>query len=98
MYSSLIGKIEKALRYAMEPHQVSIHQLLATFRRDHSEYDVAYVDGKWQCTCAFFEGYTTCSHTMALQRTLGMMVPEELPTRVPPGPAVHKKSCSGLQS
>ncbi len=81
MYSSLIGKIEKARRYAQEPQRVSIHQLSATFRGDHSEYAVAYVDGKWRCTCDFFAGYSTCSHTMALQRTLGMMVPEELPAR-----------------
>ena len=81
MYSSLIGKIEKARRYAQEPQRVSIKQLSATFRGDHSEYDVAYVDCKWRCTCDFFAGYGTCSHTMAMERTLGGLAPKELATR-----------------
>jgi len=75
MYSSLIGKIEKAKRYAQEPHRVNIKRLAATFRGDHNEYEVAYQDGRWSCTCSFFSGYGTCSHTMALERTLGGMVP-----------------------
>ena len=70
MYSSLIGKIEKARRYAEEPQRVSIRQLAATFRGDHSEYEVAYQDSRWHCTCSFFSSYGTCSHTMALQRNL----------------------------
>ena len=79
MYSSLIGKIEKAKRYAQEPDRISIKQFSATFRGDHSEYEVSYQGSGWSCTCSFFAGHGTCSHTMTLQRTLEGMVPSELP-------------------
>lgn len=77
MYSSLIGKIEKAKRYAQEPHRITLHQFSTTFQGDHAEYQVSFTDGHWRCTCFFFEGHALCSHTMALQHILGEMVPSQ---------------------
>ena len=70
MNSSIIGKIEKAKRYAAEPERVQITALGATFHGSHDEYTLTFQDGAWHCSCHFFESqdYGTCSHVMALQR------------------------------
>jgi len=75
--SSLIGKVEKAKRYAQEPDRVTLLEFAADFRGEHSRYAVSYKDGKWRCTCHFFSQWGLCSHTMALQRLLAEMLPEE---------------------
>jgi len=54
MQSSLIGKIEKAKRYAQEPDRVTFNELAVKFRGENSEYQTGYKDGKWHCTCSFF--------------------------------------------
>lgn len=77
MQSSLIGKVEKAKRYAEEPGRVTLSELAVDFRGEHSRYAVSYRNGKWHCTCHFFSQWGLCSHTMALQRLLGEMLPEE---------------------
>lgn len=79
MYSTLIGKMEKAKRYAEEPGRVSICQFEASFRGEHGSYTVGFRDGQWQCSCRFFPGHGTCSHTMALQRLLEPMLPAQSP-------------------
>ena len=70
MYSSLIGKIEKAKRYAQQPERADIRSLSVVFRGDHDEYRVTYENGTWGCDCSFFTGNGTCSHTMAFQRMI----------------------------
>lgn len=77
MRSSLIGKIEKAKRYAQERERVSVSQFRAEFKGEHDSYITEYRDGKWSCTCHFFSIWKTCSHVMALQRILGEMLPGE---------------------
>jgi len=76
VHSSLIGKIEKAKRYAEEPDRINFSELRVTFRGEHDVYDVCMHDGAWHCSCNFFTGWKTCSHTMALERILGQMVPK----------------------
>lgn len=80
MNSSIIGKIEKARRYANEPERVQINELRATFHGGHDEYTITIADGKWHCGCHFYQSqdYGTCSHIMALQRLLTPMLPESL--------------------
>ncbi len=77
MQSSLIGKIEKAKRYAQETERVAFSELLVKFRGENDNYITGYKDGKWHCSCHFFSGWGCCSHTMALQRILGNMLPQE---------------------
>jgi len=77
MQSSLIGKIEKAKRYAQETERVTFSELSVTFRGEHDNYNTGYKEGKWYCSCSFFSGWGICSHTMALQRILGKMLPKE---------------------
>ncbi len=76
MQSSLIGKIEKARRYAQEPDRVSFVSFKTTFRGENDNHVVEFADGRWHCTCNFFAGWGICSHTMALQRILGEMLPK----------------------
>ncbi len=75
MQSSLISKIEKARRYAQDPGRVRFSQFQATFQGEHDTYTVTYNDGQWHCTCHFFSGWETCSHTMAMQRMLRDQLP-----------------------
>ena len=77
MQSSLIGKIEKAKRYAQEKERVTFSQLSAKFRGENDEYAISYKEGKWHCSCRFFSQWRLCSHTMALEQILHDMLPKE---------------------
>ncbi len=70
MDSSIIGKIDKARKYAEETERVNIRSFAATFQGNHNSYDVSFNDGVWDCECHFFVTREVCSHTMALQRML----------------------------
>jgi hypothetical protein len=77
MQSSLIGKIEKAKRYAQETDRITFSEFSVKFRGDNNSYTTSLKDGKWSCTCSFFSTWKVCSHTMAMQKVLGNMLPEE---------------------
>jgi len=77
MQSSLIGKIEKAKHYAQEPERVTFSELSVKFRGENDDYTTEYKEGKWHCSCHFFSSWGVCSHTMALERILSNMLPEE---------------------
>ncbi len=77
MQSSLIGKIEKAKRYAQEPERVTFSELSVKFRGENDDYTTEYKEGKWHCSCHFFSSWGVCSHTMALERILSDMLPKE---------------------
>jgi len=77
MQSSLIGKIEKANRYAQETERVTFNEFLVNFRGEHDNYTTEYKDGKWHCSCHFFSSWGVCSHTIALEKILGNMLPKE---------------------
>jgi len=77
MQSSLIGKIEKAKRYAQETERVTFSELSVKFRGENDNYTTEYKNGKWHCSCPFFSSWGTCSHTMALEKILSNMLPEE---------------------
>ncbi len=77
MQSSLIGKIEKAKRYAQETERITFSELSVKFQGEHDNYTISYEEGKWHCSCHFFSNWGLCSHTMALQKILGDMLPKE---------------------
>lgn len=77
MQSSLIGKIEKAKRYAQETDRITFSELSVKFRGNNDSHTTKYRDGNWHCSCHFFEGWGLCSHTMALEKILGDMLPQE---------------------
>ncbi len=77
MQSSLIGKIEKAKRYAQEKERITFSELVVKFKGENDDYSINFKGGKWHCTCPFFSNWGTCSHTMALEKILGNMLPQE---------------------
>ena len=80
MQSSIIGKIEKAKRYAAERDRIRVESFTATVRGDNGEHTVKLTDDRWSCACDFFGEWSVCSHTMAIERVLeGMVTPQPLP-------------------
>jgi len=77
MQSSLIGKMEKAKRYAQERDRITFTDFTVSFRGEHDNYSLSYKEGKWNCSCPFFSRRGICSHNMALQRILAEMLPKE---------------------
>ncbi len=79
MNSGMIGKIEKAHRYAQEPHRVQVETFTATFQGSHDQYTVSLTDGTWNCTCHTFEAHVleSCPHVMAIQQMIGPMLSED---------------------
>jgi hypothetical protein len=67
MHSSMIGKLDKARRYADEPWRASMQSLHVEFKGDNDSHTVSYADGAWHCTCHFFEANETCAHSMAVK-------------------------------
>lgn len=79
MHSDLIGKIEKARRYAEEPERIKFDELRATFHGGNSDHVITLKEGHWGCDCSFFRSWGTCAHVMAMQRILTpMLTPEAL--------------------
>ena len=77
MQSSLIGKIEKAKRYAQEPERVSISDFSAVFRGENDSHMLGLSNGKWHCDCQFFSQWGECVHIMTVQRLFGKMIPDQ---------------------
>ncbi len=67
MHSSMIGKLEKARRYADEPWRVSVQTLRVEFKGDNDVHTVTCEDGVWRCGCDFAAKNGTCAHVMAVQ-------------------------------
>jgi hypothetical protein len=78
MDSGMISKIQKAKRYAQERERIHFAGFEVTFRGDHNSYTVSYDRGQWNCGCHFFASRGVCSHTMTMERVLGvMLIPED---------------------
>ena len=77
MDSGMIGKIQKSKLYAEEPERIRFESFEVTFRGTNSEHTTTYDHGTWGCTCNFFASRGVCSHTMAMERLLGVMLPPE---------------------
>ena len=78
MDSGMISKIQKAKRYAQERERIHFVEFEVAFRGDHNSYTVSYDRGQWNCGCNFFASRGVCSHTITLERVLGvMLVPKE---------------------
>lgn len=75
MNSSLIGKIEKAKRYAQERGRMHVRGLKVDFDGENDSHEVSLEQEAWRCSCDFFAGWGACAHTMALERILEGMLP-----------------------
>jgi hypothetical protein len=72
----MIGKIDKAKRYAEQRDRIHFQGLKVSFEGENNLHTVTLVDGIWQCDCDFFQTRGRCSHTMALEIVLEGMLPE----------------------
>ena len=77
MNSSLIGKIEKARRYAQERERIQFTDFSVDFHGENDDHKVTFSNDKLTCTCDFYSasGYGACAHTIALERVLERMLP-----------------------
>ena len=74
----MIGKIEKAKRYAEERDRIHFKSFQATIVGTNNTHLVEFDHGSWKCDCDFFMTRGICSHTMALERILGTMLVESI--------------------
>lgn len=74
----MIGKIEKAKRYAEQRDRIHLESLTVTFEGENNPHTVRLENGVWRCDCNFFQSRGLCSHTMALEKILEGMkgIPE----------------------
>ncbi len=72
----LIGKIEKAKRYAEERHRFRFNMFEVTFHGDNNDHCVSFENGTFDCDCEFFLTHKRCGHTMAVEILLKEMLPE----------------------
>jgi hypothetical protein len=86
MDSGMIGKIEKAKRYAEEPERIRFEQFQLKFQGTNGPHTVTYDRGTWHCTCRFFATRGVCSHSMAMERILGVMLTAEAMAPAPAQP------------
>lgn len=78
--SGMISKIQKAKEYAAEPNRIQFLQFRVQFDGINDGHSVTYEEGEWNCDCHYFQGHNVCSHTMAMERVLGVMLPESVHT------------------
>jgi hypothetical protein len=73
----MIGKIEKAKRYAQERNRIHFESFTVTIDGENNLHTVQYNSGEWHCDCDFFKTRGRCSHSMALEMILeGMILAE----------------------
>ena len=76
----LIGKMEKAKRYAEERNRFSFNRFELNFHGDNNDHAVSYDNGAFNCDCEFFLTHQRCAHTMALDELLKDMIVETIPS------------------
>ena len=70
----MIGKLEKAKRYAEERQRFLFNKFDLTFHGDNNNHHVLFDNGVFTCDCEFFVTHKRCAHTMALEHLLKDMV------------------------
>ena len=73
----MIGKIEKAKRYAQEPQRVTLNSLQVEFKGDNNSYQIALDKKGWHCSCPGFQKHAICPHVMTLERLFRPMLKRE---------------------
>ncbi len=76
MDSGMIGKIEKAKRYAQERERFKFERFTVSIRGANNDHVVQFENGSFNCDCDFFKTRGICSHTMAIEELLKDMLPK----------------------
>ena len=75
MDSGMIGKVEKAHRYARERDRLQFTQVAVSVTGDNGAHEVRLSGARWECSCDFFAHHRACAHTMTLELVLDGMLP-----------------------
>jgi hypothetical protein len=78
MDSGMIGKIEKAKRYAKQRERFHFKALTVDIDGENNPHTVTLEAGAWICNCDFFKSRARCTHTIALEILLEDMLPATL--------------------
>lgn len=70
----MIGKIEKAKRYAQEPQRITFLSLNAEFKGDNSSYEICMGPEGWDCSCSGFRAHGICPHVMGMEKLFKPMI------------------------
>jgi hypothetical protein len=70
----MIGKIEKAKRYAEERERITFLSLTTEFKGDNSTYRISLGPEGWDCSCPGFRAHGICPHVMTLERQFKPML------------------------
>ncbi len=70
----MIGKIEKAKRYAQEPQRITFQSLNAEFKGDNSTYQICLGPEGWDCSCSGFRAQGICPHVMSMEKLFKPMI------------------------
>lgn len=70
----MIGKIEKAKRYAEQPDRITFNSLTVEFQGNNNGYTVTLGPDGWECSCPGFKAHAICPHIMALERLFRPML------------------------
>jgi hypothetical protein len=73
----MIGKIDKAKRYAEERQRFQFSNFKVTMDGANNLHTIEFENGIWKCDCDFFRSRGRCSHTMALEMILEGMITVE---------------------
>jgi hypothetical protein len=76
VHASMIGKVEKAMRYAHEPDRVKVNRLELSFAGDNGPHAVSLDADQWRCDCPLFAKVGGCVHTLAVQKMLDPVLSE----------------------
>jgi hypothetical protein len=66
MDSGMIGKIDKAKRYAQEPHRFCFEAFTVKIDGENNSHVVKFANNKWDCDCDYFRSRGVCTHTLTL--------------------------------
>jgi hypothetical protein len=88
MDNAMIGKIEKAKRYAEQPDRVEFVEFNVVFHGENDQHHITFNNGQWSCTCSFFQSRGVCSHTMAMEK----IITQKLGSQLASEPAVALES------
>ena len=78
--SGTISKIQKAKKYAEErDERIRFTSFTIEINGENNHHTTNFDRGNWTCDCEFFRTHSHCSHTMAMERVLGAMLPVTAP-------------------
>jgi hypothetical protein len=78
--SGTISKIQKARKYAEErDERIRFSSFTVEIEGENNRHTTKFDHGNWACDCEFFHTHSHCSHSMAMERVLGAMLPVPAP-------------------